>query len=490
MIAPDMQYTITPRALKKYGAYMLTRLKIKGFKNLFDCEIAFGPFTCIAGANASGKSNLFDAITFLRDLANYSIVEAASRVRDPSGSRKGDLRSIFTVFPDGHTEEIDLEAEFLVQKSVIDDFGRTATPSSTHLKYRVVLRYAPPEKSSPERLELIHESLTYIPKNVSRKRLGFKTTHDFWNSIIGTSRRADFISTEVTEQGNIIRLSQEGHQGRPQAILASNSPRTILGSINTDDKPTALAARREMQAWRLLQLEPSKLRLPDDFSDDSKVTPEGAHLPGALMRLEKYAEVANKLSTLLPDILSVGVDIDEGRRLKTLTITHRDGTRHTARSLSDGTLRFLALSIIGADTNSGGLICLEEPENGIHPSRVETMIELLQSTATDPNYAVGEDNPLRQIVINTHSPLVVNELDVNDLLVSLPIKTRGTTTTVFAPIPQTWRAREGTAQTPTVPLGSLLNLLNKKELPEESKPSSAKDKMTVIDYVTGQMSLF
>lgn len=43
---------------------MLTRLKVSGFKNLVDVDVHFGPFTCIAGANGVGKSNLFDAILF------------------------------------------------------------------------------------------------------------------------------------------------------------------------------------------------------------------------------------------------------------------------------------------------------------------------------------------------------------------------------------------------------------------------------------------
>lgn len=38
---------------------MLTRLKVNGFKNLVDVDVRFGPFTCVAGANGVGKSNLF-----------------------------------------------------------------------------------------------------------------------------------------------------------------------------------------------------------------------------------------------------------------------------------------------------------------------------------------------------------------------------------------------------------------------------------------------
>lgn len=44
---------------------MLTRIEVHGFKNLLNLSIDFGPFTCIAGENGTGKSNVFDAIQFL-----------------------------------------------------------------------------------------------------------------------------------------------------------------------------------------------------------------------------------------------------------------------------------------------------------------------------------------------------------------------------------------------------------------------------------------
>ena len=45
---------------------MLTRIEVDGFKNLVEFALDFGPYTCIAGANGVGKSNIFDAIRFCR----------------------------------------------------------------------------------------------------------------------------------------------------------------------------------------------------------------------------------------------------------------------------------------------------------------------------------------------------------------------------------------------------------------------------------------
>ena len=76
---------------------MLTRLKVDGFKNLVGVDVRFGPFTCIAGENGTGKSNLFDAISFLSRLAEgKTLVQAAGLVR-------GDEKSIDsgTFLPNG-----------------------------------------------------------------------------------------------------------------------------------------------------------------------------------------------------------------------------------------------------------------------------------------------------------------------------------------------------------------------------------------------------
>ncbi|MBI4879354.1 MAG: AAA family ATPase [Planctomycetes bacterium] len=73
---------------------MLTRLKVSGFKNLAGVEVRFGPFTCVAGENGAGKSNLFDAILFLGALAEKSLLEAVTTVRGET--RGADALRVFS----------------------------------------------------------------------------------------------------------------------------------------------------------------------------------------------------------------------------------------------------------------------------------------------------------------------------------------------------------------------------------------------------------
>jgi predicted ATPase len=187
-----------------------------------------------------------------------------------------------------------------------------------------------------------------------------------------------------------------------------------------------------MQSWRLLQLEPSSLRQPDLFTAPTKLAANGSHLAATLYRLARaskgsgsgngsgeaqvFSRIANRLGELIDDVRAVSVDREERRELLTLNVTGSDGTVHPARALSDGTLRFLALTLLELDPEATGLLCLEEPENGIHPDRIPAMLRLLKDIATDTEEPLGDDNPLRQVIINTHSPAVVGEVADDDIL--------------------------------------------------------------------------
>jgi predicted ATPase len=456
---------------------MLTRLKVKGFKSLEDIEVRFGPFTCVAGVNGVGKSNLFDAIMFLRDLADTSIIDAATRIRN-SDRRRINLAALFTQTSTGYAPMMEFDVDFLVNDGVVDDFGREARPKVTFLQYKLGLKYVPASSTRPEGIELAYEMLDFVQKGDARKRLGFPVSRDFFDSVYKGSSKSDFIYMDK-ENPSIAKVRQDGgSSGQPISIPIERAERTILSNINTIDRPTALAARREMQSWINLQLESSSLRKPDDFSAPTRVSPTGEHLPATLDRLKQFDGVAAQLANLLPDIKSLSVDIDVRRELKTLYLESVSGIRHEARALSDGTLRFLALAIIGADPDAGGVICLEEPENGIHPARIPAIVELLGGMAVDPDYPIGSDNPLRQIIINTHSPLVIQKLQTENIIVSQSYRNDGASLSLFCPILGTWRTKNPVqGAEDSVTFQALLDYINAED---KSKPTPGKESVAQL----------
>src|SRR5712692_10393959 len=141
---------------------MLTRLKVSGFKNLVDVAVRFGPFTCVAGPNGVGKSNLFDAIRFLSALADRPLIDAALSVRD-EGGRTADIRSLFHRVGDVYANEMSFEAEMIVPQEARDDLGQKAKASITFLRYSLTLAYRKDESwLSLGSLEIVKEELVHI----------------------------------------------------------------------------------------------------------------------------------------------------------------------------------------------------------------------------------------------------------------------------------------------------------------------------------------
>ncbi len=468
---------------------MLTRLQVSGFKNLVDVDVRFGPFTCIAGANGTGKSNLFDAIQFLSRLASDTFVDAAASVR-AEDEKASSVQSLFHRIGNEYADKLSFTTEMIIPDEGVDDLGQEAKATFTFLRYSLDLVYRVDERLPLSgSLELVKESLEHIKLGEAWKHLRFQHSAEKWRkSVVKGRRAAPYISTDLNEGQRVIRLHQDGgSSGRFQSISASNLPRTVLSTVNAIESPTALLARREMQSWRLLQLEPSSLRRPDEFMTPPGMAPDGSHLPATLYSLAHvenqtnsdghdtwvYEQIALRLSDLIDDVYEVSVDRDEKRQLLTLQVQDKNGTTYPARSLSDGTLRFLALAVLALDPMSQGVICLEEPENGIHPGRIAAMLELLQEIAVDVSRPVGRDNPLRQVIVNTHSPAVVHLVPPESLLIAETEQairdSKRFQKAVFRWLPNTWRS-EASPEERAVMKGRLLYYLN--PIPDSSSQLS------------------
>ncbi len=441
---------------------MLTRLKVSGFKNLVDVDVRFGPFTCIAGANGVGKSNLFDAIQFLSALADQSPEEAAQSIR-AEGRQTNSVESLFLKVGEESADRISFEVEMIVPRDFVDDLGRQRAAKSTLLRYRLTLARRP----------TAGDSLLVVDENLAR----LEKAPPFFVHTKSWARSVLFGRAEQT----LLALDERVFfRNKPKRLPISDisSTSTLLSMENAFGNPTVLAARREMQSWRLLQLEPGALRAVDDRGAPSSLGANGSHLPATLFRLahadrpslgngtrmtsdQVYGQLALRLSELIGGVREVWVDSDDKRQALSVMVADRAGTPHPTRELSDGTLRFLALAVLELDPKSQGLICLEEPENGIHPDRIPAMLRLLQDIPTETSEPVAPDNPLRQVIVNTHSPSVIAQVPDDSLLVAEPQEMlyngRLFPGVVFRCLPGTWRALVGS---PAVARGNLTAYLN------------------------------
>ena len=418
---------------------MLTRLEVNGFKNLVDFALDFGPYTCIAGANGVGKSNIFDAIRFLSLLTENTINQAALQIRN-AGEETGDIADLLFYGGGERSDRMEFAAEMIVDRKVADDFGRQAEPSSSFLRYEVAFRYEPPAASLGQLggLALEREELRAINVRQAANHLRFPHSKSKFRDRVVYNRRhsrSGYISTEVepdTGQASIVVHQDGGSQGRGRPAPpapAADTTRTIIGTENTAATPTILAARREMQSWRILALEPAAMRRPDRYTQPPGIASNGAHIPATLQHLantaHKYDDTPEALFGFVSRMLAglgtagtVRVTQDDAQQLLSLEVKQRSGLILRGNAIADSTLRFLALITLSEIPEQTAVYCIEEPENGIHPGSLASLNHRLHDIAIDVDYPLDFDNPLRQVIAVTHSPHFVQLQNEDELVLA------------------------------------------------------------------------
>lgn len=386
---------------------MITKLEIDGFKTFRDFQVELAPFQVIVGPNGSGKSNLFDAIQLLAHLANDDLRTAFQELRGEAGE-------IFALTPDGRpVERMRLAAEVFVDRKVQDSWGAQATIKYTRLRYELEIARRT-DSQGLERLYVDRESLTAIPRGDDgwAKQHGISTRSGWLPPLTGG--RSPFISTAEGENGiPTISLHQDLHGGRKSGVAAKVERTLLSGAFNTEF-PTAFAVREEMRSWRFLQLNPEELRKPSSMVGPQILAADGRYLAATLARLQAsdptiLADISLDMANLVPGLVRIEVEKDDKRDQYVVWAWMEDGRRFSSRVLSDGTLRMLALVTLKHDPEHRGVLCFEEPENGVHPHRLSRIAETLSEFATDFADSEQRDLPLRQFLCNTHSPVFISQ---------------------------------------------------------------------------------
>jgi predicted ATPase len=383
---------------------MITKIQVNGFKTFNNFIMEFAPLTVIVGANASGKSNLFDAMQLLTRIVENDLKTAFSEQR-------GDANELFTQYSQNDTSsEIEFVIDLLVDKNVKDKFGGEVALKYTRLKYELTIKKITNERGIDD-LVILKESLNPIrhDDDLWIKSYMPKRNVESWRPKVKTGKRGvAYIDTE----NDRINLRQDGKGGIKKEFPLNNINQAILSIVNSVDFPHALAAKEEIRNWKFLQLNPEDLRKPSSYLAKDNVTHTGQNLAATLFRIKSSDPLAIKgivrrLNTLLPSIVDVDVLDDKVGKQFVIQIRTQDNREFTSRVLSEGTLRLLTLCIFLYDPSHNGLICFEEPENGIHPARIKMTANLLKDLVS---HFEDSDSELRQIIVNSHSPVLVHEI--------------------------------------------------------------------------------
>jgi predicted ATPase len=409
---------------------MITQIEIDGFKTFLDFKVELAPFQVIVGANASGKSNLFDALHLLSRLAEVDLRTAFQELR-------GDADEQFTLLPTGQrSDHIRIAVEMLVDRKVQDELGQKAQLTYTRLRYEIAVAFKA-DTYGLERPYVLHESLKSIPQTKDHwsKRYGLSSENG-WLPAHSQEQKV-FIDTQPTT-GDLLesvspRMKSETEylmiylypdssgQENIKRFYADEVQRTVLSRTGEVDYSHIFAAREELRSLKFLHLNPEALREPSPVKAPTFLSPEGRNLPAMLARMQtedKFAltGVSLDMTNLVPGIIKVKVVKDKPTDKYLIWVEIDDKRTFSAEVLSDGTLRLLALAAVRNDPQLHGILCLEEPENGVHPLRLKKLADLLREMATDFTDFQQVDEPLRQVLVTTHSPMFISQADILDVL--------------------------------------------------------------------------
>lgn len=392
---------------------MLTRLEVDGFKSFEGLDVSLTPFTAIVGNNAAGKSNLFDVVQLLSALATHDVSEALKEMR-------GEPLELFRQTPAGRETRIRIAVEVLVDPLVRDPWGSEVHLTHTRLRYEVELERRE-LRPGVVRIQVAHEAVLPILRKDDAWAKRIDPDSGFRDAYLLYKRQKPWLTTAAKPEGQVFEIHMDGKQGRNRPASAAEA--TVLYSITNAEFPHLFALREEMRSWRLLQLDPALLRKPSPAAASDVLTPDGANLAAVLAQLKAETadedrpngvldDIAAELNSLIPGVERLAAELDSSSREYRIELTQRDGIPFSARVVSDGTLRVLALLTLLHDPRHCGLVCFEEPENGVHPGRVKDLVRRLRDMVTDPKLAPepGAPQPLSQLILNSHSPVVLAAL--------------------------------------------------------------------------------
>ena len=372
----------------------ISRLRMTNFKNFEDEALHVGPFTVIAGANASGKSNIRDAFRLLHGIGRgYSLADILGGKYGHGGQVEWHpIRGAFNEIARFGNGGFSLEVFFGELKSLFTLPGR-----ETVYKNRRYSLTAETDEIRPMEFLVTRESLgSSIPENYTY------TSHP---------DPTDPVQKQDDDNHLLIRMAKAEKQRKYGFRIAVRPDQPALTQITEHrkvrrgHKKIATDVVQTLADMRFLELSPEHMRNPS-FPGQTVLGNSGENLPTVLKSIWENAQLQQTFRDWLRELTPMDVadfefpsDSTSGRIQ--LVIVEANGRRVSGYAASDGTLRFLAMLAALLGPNRPGLHYFEEIDNGIHPSRLHLLVELIEQQTADGDI---------QVITTTHSPQLLSML--------------------------------------------------------------------------------
>lgn len=406
---------------------MIRRFKIENYKSLQRVEVALTNLVVIFGPNAAGKSNLFDALNLLsRLVTRRNLKEAFEGHRGVPLEAVHYNRGGVSTLQEKEYHDISFSADIKLSDSVVKEVesrirdmrrGIEKADSATQekgivthrlMRYDVDLQVA----SRSGHVCVINERLAALRRDGTEKA------------------RTPFI--EKKNDKIILRMEGQAHPTYHDVGLDYTIVSTPLYAPHY---PHITALREELSRCHFYYFEPRELmRQGNAIADVTNIGPRGEELAAFYYTLsERNKAQFNALKLAAKQILPrlKDLEIERTEKVELFLRLCEDDAFYSNRLISEGTLRVLGLLAALSPVTGSTTIGYEEPENGVHPRRLRNIAELLKN-------AVGVD---RQILINTHSPVLPTYFSDKELLICKRSK-EGTEFSPFSTDGPLYRHRE------------------------------------------------
>jgi len=378
---------------------MIRLVEALRYRSLRYVRQEIGDFHVLVGPNASGKSTFLDVIHFLGDFLKSGL-DRAVRLRSPNVEN-------LVWMQEKHDFELAVELE-------IPEERRRQLRQGTYTRARYEVGIGLNKKGE---LAIAGENLWLKggenPTQTQQREFFPKPPMPQGAIVLPEGAQAPRawkkVVTKKASSGNDYFMSETTGWNNPFRL---GPQRPALANLPEDDErfPVATWLKRVLiEGIHFLVLNSEAMHRPSPPGSPIEFQADGSNLPWAIEDLktrnsESFHKWLDHVRTALPDIKDVDTIERPEDKHRYLQITYSTGLKAPSWTVSDGTLRLLALTLLAYLEGPRRVYLIEEPENGIHPQAVEPVFQSL-SSAYDS-----------QILCATHSTVVLSLAEPSQVL--------------------------------------------------------------------------